>query len=771
MKDYKAEYLDLKSRLTDIMGEIAVYYQDNGMEKKVGIIDNLRQKLEENEFSIVVVGEFSAGKSTFLNALMGKNILPTFSGETTATINFLRHIEKNNNREGGIVHYRDGRPDEVFEGLSNDVIEKYVSTKGENVADSIEYLEVFLDSDFLKDNVTLVDSPGLNGIAEHHREITEEQIEKSNAGIFMFRAKQPGSASEFMFLRALKQKVNRVFYLLNQIDQIYTEEGDSVEKVLAGIKKSYKAQFPEETIAIPEFYAISAMQALAARTGCFKEKFSAYSADELEESSQLGIFENRLMKFLTQGDKGRDALLSPAYKLRDFMNDEYHQLLQSKSALEGEVDSGDIENRILEIRSQKEALSQQVKEQEKTIQQSVGDMRGQMADAVAAELERMRKNYLGNLENWQTVEELEDFEADLGNQSNRDLMRISKKLDEKFHDLIADIVSQNYLDIAADINAEAEHVRYDISIDKKYTVQEIDIDYGISAYKEKMNSLEEKIKSFENDMLNAEKSLLQRRRDERQKESLRKEMEALRKEQMMYQNTLTPPAIDRYTTTENVQRDRGGLLGGIAQLFIGKKSEKITVQHVDDRAYNEFKEAESKRNAAYDAERKNFNRQIEDLATNGKSAEEIELEQSRIEKELVRLEQEKESARKQHKEEFERKLGRVLRRKKQYINEYMDDITEEFESKIKKEMREKENVITSMISHAISCEINKQIEAKEADLRILDSQLKSSVEERNSQLAKVNVSLERVGALLEKASDMYDEIDSIEIDCIADDIV
>ena len=81
MKDYKAEYLDLKSRLTDIMGEIAVYYQDNGMEKKVGIIDNLRQKLEENEFSIVVVGEFSAGKSTFLNALMGKNILPTLGNE------------------------------------------------------------------------------------------------------------------------------------------------------------------------------------------------------------------------------------------------------------------------------------------------------------------------------------------------------------------------------------------------------------------------------------------------------------------------------------------------------------------------------------------------------------------------------------------------------------------------------------------------------------------------------------------------------------------
>ena len=207
------------------------------------------------------------------------------------------------------------------------------------------------------------------------------------------------------------------------------------------------------------------------------------------------------------------------------------------------------------------------------------------------------------------------------------------------------------------------------------------------------------------------------------------------------------------------------------QILIVKKNEKIDVHHVDDREYNRFKEAESKRNATYDAERKSLNRQIEALATNGKSAEEIELEQSRIEKELVRLEQEKESARKQHKEEFERKLGRVLRRKKQYINEYMDDITEEFESKIKKEMREKENVITSMISHAISCEINKQIEAKEADLRILDSQLKSSVEERNSQLGKVNVSLERVGALLEKASDMYDEIDSIEIDCIADDIV
>lgn len=51
-------------------------------------VKQLTADVENDEFTIVLVGEFSSGKSTFLNALMGEKILPSFSNETTATVNF-----------------------------------------------------------------------------------------------------------------------------------------------------------------------------------------------------------------------------------------------------------------------------------------------------------------------------------------------------------------------------------------------------------------------------------------------------------------------------------------------------------------------------------------------------------------------------------------------------------------------------------------------------------------------------------------------------------
>ena len=120
---------------------------------------------------------------------MRKRILPSFTNETTATVNFLYHKEKSAAGEAGVVHYYDGTALKL-DDADIETVGKYVSTKGNDVVNKVEHLDLFLESDFLKDGVTLVDSPGLNGVAEGHREITEQQILKSHASIFLFSAKK-----------------------------------------------------------------------------------------------------------------------------------------------------------------------------------------------------------------------------------------------------------------------------------------------------------------------------------------------------------------------------------------------------------------------------------------------------------------------------------------------------------------------------------------------------------------------------------------------------
>ena len=80
--EYKIEYIQRKNDVMDFLNQSIQVME--ALEKK-DEADNLRvfyNNVEKNVFSIVVVGEFSAGKSTFLNAMMHKKALPTFSTET-----------------------------------------------------------------------------------------------------------------------------------------------------------------------------------------------------------------------------------------------------------------------------------------------------------------------------------------------------------------------------------------------------------------------------------------------------------------------------------------------------------------------------------------------------------------------------------------------------------------------------------------------------------------------------------------------------------------
>lgn len=146
-----------------------------------------------------------------------------------------------------------------------ETISKYVSTRGENVAETVHHLDLYKESKFLENNVTLVDSPGLNGVASGHAEMTKDQIRKSSASIFMFSARQPGSKTDFEVLAELSKSVSSIICVLNQIDAIKTNEGETVESVIQKLKSNYKEVMGDSVTSIPEIYPVSARQALLGR--------------------------------------------------------------------------------------------------------------------------------------------------------------------------------------------------------------------------------------------------------------------------------------------------------------------------------------------------------------------------------------------------------------------------------------------------------------------------------------------------------------------------
>ena len=253
---YKALFDKRRDAVVQYLDLCIGYMENQNDAENVRPLEMQRENVQKDLFSIVVVGEFSAGKSTFLNALMHRRILPSFTSETTATINFLRHKDQAPEEVAGRVYYADGHTRDL-PSLDLDVIEQVVSTRGDDVADKIDHVDLFLESDFLKDGVMMVDSPGLNGMLSKHRQMTEKQIKSSHACIFMFRADQPGSKTEFEFLHELKEQSKNILFVLNRIDRIHSYEKQSVEDVVQSIRSTYHNQFPEET-SLPKIWPVSA---------------------------------------------------------------------------------------------------------------------------------------------------------------------------------------------------------------------------------------------------------------------------------------------------------------------------------------------------------------------------------------------------------------------------------------------------------------------------------------------------------------------------------
>ena len=113
MNKHLSQFEDKRTETDLVLRDILKFYNDNGYVAEGKIIEDFIEMLHKEEFSIVIVGEFSVGKSTFLNALMGEKILPSYSDETTATVTFLRHKNKADNQQKGCVHYADGSCEDI----------------------------------------------------------------------------------------------------------------------------------------------------------------------------------------------------------------------------------------------------------------------------------------------------------------------------------------------------------------------------------------------------------------------------------------------------------------------------------------------------------------------------------------------------------------------------------------------------------------------------------------------------------------------------------
>ena len=183
---------------------------------------------------IAVMGEFNAGKSSFVNALCGQEIAPVGVTPTTATINILRHGPM-----GGRAIYHDGRARD----LDAASVAPFLRALGADEAAAIRVVEIFFPLEVLR-RVEIVDTPGLNSLRAEHESVARDFLVDADAIVWLFAVGQAAKATEKQALRLARAAGKRVLGVLNKIDRASDDEvaqvsahvvgslGDLVEAVL-----------------------------------------------------------------------------------------------------------------------------------------------------------------------------------------------------------------------------------------------------------------------------------------------------------------------------------------------------------------------------------------------------------------------------------------------------------------------------------------------------------------------------------------------------------
>jgi small GTP-binding protein len=205
-------------------------------------------------FMLVVVGEFNAGKSVLINALLGERLLKAGVTPTTTRINVVRYGEQTQRT--------------AFE----------------------ENITLFYAPTPLLREISIVDTPGTNAIIREHEAITSQFVPRSDLVLFVTSADRPFTETERAFLELIHSWGKKIVIVLNKIDLLQTQE--ELDQVLDFIRENATPLLGFS----PEIFPVSARQALEAKLGqpnlWSQSRFEAleeYIKNTLDETSRLKL--------------------------------------------------------------------------------------------------------------------------------------------------------------------------------------------------------------------------------------------------------------------------------------------------------------------------------------------------------------------------------------------------------------------------------------------------------------------------------------------------
>ena len=751
-----------------MLGQASAIFKDID-ESDSKSLEELRKITEEGKFSVVVAGQFSAGKSTFLNALMGEKYLPSFTKETTATINELKSVDESPIGKPAIkVNYRDGHAI-VSEDVSLENISNYVCTNGDDVINKIASVELFLDSPFLNNGVRLIDTPGLNGIAEGHKEVTYGKLGETHASIFMFCATAPGSKTDYDLLKDIKDSGSSIIFVLNQIDRILESEGETPESVIATLRKGYASKFDDT---LPEIWPVSSYEALVARNSVplkHNDRFykTAEEKNMLLLRSRMEDFEDRLLKYLTTGERTKAELLSPVKQLESKIIKATETLSQRLSLLNSDISVSDLKEKKEEIEKEIAKVKEKNNGNIRSVRNKVSQLIYDTEDGIKSDSREIRGKFMDQVE--KSEGDLEEFEANsrsflrrMENQYKEAMESRLDSLNKKVSGIVSESFEEYSMMVNDHLNGKSNSVSFDVkavNLDSSY----FDIDLDIETYENELDNLYNRqdkasIAAVEEAHLAivAETNLNKLNQASEEISSLKN-----------YYGTridnlgLRPGLEER---SRNVTKKQGGVKGLFKWISSGSRDKNVIEYYMDSSRQEDYDRKLSDIRHEMNSELDEAKSRLEALKRKDTDVDGHRMNERKYSAELQMLERQIERCKARREQNLNKELRKRTRAAKEYVGSLLEDIDKNHRDAAIKELREQEGHISELITKVINDVLSIACDEKQKELTLIIEKLESGAEKIENERNEISSRLEVLKALREETVDLRRELEDIEPD-------
>lgn len=300
----------MRERAIELIDDVALSLTQDGDDgqKDIKRLRDMANDLRNMFFMVAIIGEFNAGKSSFVNSLIGEKLLPMGITPTTEYIELIRYAEE-----------ADRNPT-----VSNNDVREWAhpSTGAPGVA--------------------IVDTPGTGSVFQKHEDTAKDFLHRSDLVIFIISAKHAFADTERLYLELAKNYNKKIILVVNQVDLLKPNEQVEVRRFI-------ESQVKETLNIEPLIFMVSA-----------KEALEAIDSPNQADVGNVDAVKAHLRGVYAEAPIAKQKLIAQLDTVRGIVQSHYDDLKDKGDLVTGDLTKvQDVQN---ELEQQSLGLAQRMKE-------------------------------------------------------------------------------------------------------------------------------------------------------------------------------------------------------------------------------------------------------------------------------------------------------------------------------------------------------------------------------------------------------------------------